>query len=137
MTTANRRLTPRAAFEAAPFEAAIALAAFISAIVYWSQPDAAAASAIGQTAATLTPYWEVLYGVGGLLVILGLLQSLRVEAAGLSLFIAAVAIQSITIVDFRGLTGVASAMTFAAIALAGIIRIHVLYKAWSASTAGR
>jgi hypothetical protein len=123
--------TAKVAFQGAPFESAIAVATLVSCLVYLIDTNNATPPSISHTARELTPYWEALYGVSGALVLCGLAASLRLEAAGLCLLIAAVVIQAVSIVDFAGLPGVATMLIFTAIATAAMVRIYTLYRLWS------
>lgn len=114
-----------------PFEAALAFAAALAGVVGLADPSGLSNSALGQTARELLPVWEALYFTGGALILVALLmRSLRLEVAGLSLFIAAVLLQAAAILDFAGVQGVTSAATFIALAAACAGRAWVLISRW-------
>lgn len=122
----------------APFEAAIAFATVIAAGIYLVNPEAVSRTAVGHTAQQLLPYWEALYLAGGLMVLYGLVRlSLRMEASGLFLLAAALAINALSIIDFSGMTGIASAATFAALVVACGMRVAFLMRLWRGSRGGR
>jgi hypothetical protein len=128
----RRRLRQRLALLLiTPFEAAVAFAAMFAGAVYLLDPTAVGRSALGRTAQQLLPVWEVLYVTGGVAILISLMwRSLRLEVAGLALFVSAMLIQAIAIVDFAGAQGIASAATFAAVAAACIGRCWVLIDLW-------
>jgi GAF domain-containing protein len=114
-----------------PFEAAIAFAAALAGAVGLIDPSGLSNSALGHSAQELLPVWEALYFTAGSLILIALLmRSLRLEVAGLLLFIAAVVLQAAAILDFAGVQGVTSAATFIALALACAGRAWVLVSRW-------
>lgn len=114
-----------------PFEAAIAFAAALAGAVGLLDPSGLSNSALGRTARELLPVWEALYFTGGVLILRALLiRSLRLEVAGLFLFIAAVLLQAAAIFDFAGVQGITSAATFIALAAACAGRAWVLISRW-------
>ena len=117
-----------------PFEAGIAFAATVSAVVGMLDPTSVNGSVLGRTARELLPVWQVLYALAGVLILFGLLRSLRTEAAGLCLLVAAVLIQVVSLIHLTGTTGLVSAATYGAIATAAVIRIRVLVWLQKAAT---
>jgi hypothetical protein len=114
----------------APFEAAIAFAAVVAFVVYVIDPHGVARSAVGHTAPTLLPFWEVLYALAGVTILASLWQtSLRFEVVGLLILSSALAINAVSIVNFNAAAGAASAATFAALGGACIGRLSFLLGA--------
>ncbi len=111
-----------------PFEAAVALAALSSSLVGVVDPASIRASVLGRVAgAGLVTAWQAFYALGGVLMLVGLLRSLRLEAAGLCLLIAGALLQMVSLIEVRAFTGVVSATTFGGIAGAAAVRIRVLW----------
>ena len=110
-----------------PFETAIALAAVSSALVGVVDPASIRGSVLGRVAGSgLVDVWQTFYALAGLLILVGLVRSLRLEAAGLCLLAAGALVQMVSLIEVRAFTGVVSASTFAALALASVVRIRVL-----------
>lgn len=114
-----------------PFEASIAFAALLGCVVFLVDPGPIRLTAVGHTARSLLPFWEALYGLGGVLILLGLLTlSIRFEVTGLIVFSAALVINVIAVVHFAGVEGAATAATFAGLGMAAISRTLFLLKGW-------
>jgi hypothetical protein len=121
--------TPRGAYLAAhAFELFTASLAIFAAAAFFAQPDQLARSAVGQAVHPFDYAWNVSYGLGGILVTVGILRRAEwLEVAGLSFFAGAVLVNGVAIFLERGLTGLASAPPLIGFAIASVSRIAYLW----------
>jgi hypothetical protein len=117
------------------FEAALGVAAAVAGIVYFIDPGSLHQSSIGLGLQNLAIVWSALYFVGGVLMLGGLVwASLRMELAGICLFIPAMLTQGVVIMLFAGTRGVAAAASFIAFMAAAAVRAR---KVWGLGNAIR
>jgi hypothetical protein len=109
------------------FELFTAVLAVVASLNYYWQPQNLSDSSIGHVQFP-DLLWNTLYGVGAILVAAGLVRlSIRVEAAGLSIFAAAVAINALAVYHYRGTSAAATIAIFVAFFLASLVRLHTIY----------
>lgn len=108
------------------FELFVALLAVLSCVIFFVKPSLYASSAVAQFA----PWdfaWNTMYGVGGVLVIVGLVRlSPRLEVAGLCLFCSAVSINAVLVLSVYGGAAWPTIPTFVGFAAASLVRIAYL-----------
>lgn len=122
--TGIRRVHPAAANS---FELFVALLSINAGIAFLLSPDDLEHAAVGQLLHPWDFAWNVLYVVGGLLIVVGLMRrSVRVEVAGLWLFASAVAIADLAVIAVAGLVGAAAVAIYTAAFLACASRIWTL-----------
>lgn len=111
------------------FELFVALLAIVAAISYLLDPQNLSNGTIGHVQFP-DALWFGLYGVGSILVVIGLVRiSPRIEVMGLCLFCASVLIQALAIAQLRGWPSAASIAIYTGFAIASILRSYVLVKA--------
>lgn len=110
------------------FEAALGIAAAVAGVVYFIDPASLHQTSIGHNLQGLAFAWSALYFLGGLLMVGGLfVGSLRMELAGLCLFIPAMLTQGVAIMLFAGTRGVSPAMSFVAFCVAALLRARTVW----------
>lgn len=121
----------RAKYFDRPFEMWVALAAVVTAATFFLDPKSLNASVVSLALDHnwLVKAWNLLYGVGGLVTLVGLVRSSpRVEGAGLCFLTAGISVSSVAIIVLRGNPSVTSfALQFGA-AVACVLRIKFLLK---------
>lgn len=116
---------------AAPFETMIAVATLATGIVLIFDPHALKDAAIGAGTQSILYLWESLYMLGAIGILAGLTSHrIRVEIAGLLIFMAAIITNAVAIVDVAGIRGLNSALTFTAIAVGCAGRCYALINLW-------
>lgn len=105
------------------FEAATGLAAAAGGVGYFFDEHSLLDASIGQGLQSLAGAWSILYFAGGVMILLGLVRgSLRVELAGLCLFLPAALTEGATIALFAGSKGSAPGALFLGLAVAAVFR---------------
>lgn len=111
------------------FEAALGVAAVIAGLVYVTDPEALRATSIGASTGAYAPAWSALYFFGGLGILGGLISgSLRVELAGLCLFMPAMVFEGIVILAVAGSRGISPAASFVAFTVAAALRARTVLR---------
>lgn len=122
--TGIRRVHPAAANS---FELFVALLSINAGIAFLLSPDDLEHAAVGQLLHPWDFAWNVLYIVGGVLIVLGLTRArVRVELAGLWLFASALAIADMAVVAAAGVMAAAAVAVYTAALLACVTRIWTL-----------
>lgn len=123
-TNGRRREVRRALLIANVWELFVCGLSVFAAVNYFLHPVNLSDSSIGHIGFPDVA-WNTLYGVGALLVVVGLLKlSPRLEAGGLSIFTSAILIQIIAIVHYRGASTSASTLAvLVGFAAAALVRI--------------
>jgi hypothetical protein len=129
-----RRLHLRRAYVYANvFEFWLGLGAALAGVTFFVNPESLSNSSVGEQAGILAVAWSALYMLGGLGVCVGMLGCLRpwgvrVELAGLSLLTAAVLINAVSIVAYRGWAGSGAVVTYTSLAIASILRARYVIR---------
>lgn len=111
------------------FEAAIAIAAFASGVLFIVEPAAVRDSAVAQVGGYLAILWGALYGYGGLFVLAGLTSpSPRLELVGLSLFGSASLIDAFALAIARGPAGARLVLVYLAFSAASCLRAFLVLR---------
>lgn len=113
--------------QANAFELFTAILAIVASLTYFYQPQNLSDSSVGHIRFP-DVLWNGLYGVGAILVALGIVRlDVRVEAIGLSLFAAAVTIDAAAVYHYRGWPASSTIAIFVAFGVASVIRLHTLF----------
>lgn len=117
-----------ASLSANAFELFVCLLALVAAISFFINPDTYDDTAVGQF---LHPYdfvWNMMYGLGALLVVVGLVRlKPQIEVAGLCLFTSAVSINFVaTLTVYGTVSFLSAAPIYLGFAMASLIRAHYL-----------
>jgi hypothetical protein len=109
------------------FELFVAVAALLTALQFITDPTARMQAAVGSIGETFAWGWTILYMLGSLGVIGGLLRpDDRWELAGLMSFSAAALVNAASLFQVRGASGGYVALTFLAFVFGAATRIHLL-----------
>lgn len=113
------------------FELWVGAAAFVSAVLFFIQPEALINSSVAhEIGDTLANVWNAFYLTGGVAVLIGLFQpSPRFEIAGLCIVGAAVCTNALAILSTFGMRGIGTSLTLLALAAGSWIRAYLVYKA--------
>lgn len=119
----DRRSFRRNYLDGNAFEWYLSLAAVVSSLAQFLDVNALYSASVGQQVGRWALAWNALFFVGGLMIAVGLaVPTLRVELAGLCLFFSATAINGSAILVVFGTRGIATTLTYAALAAAAYKR---------------
>jgi hypothetical protein len=115
-------------FLATGFEAAIAFAAVLSALVFLAAPDVLRQSPVGRVLHPWDYVWSVGYGLAGLTILFGLFTlKPQWEIAGLALFAGAIFVNLVAVVSLGGWRGFTTDVLLVGFIAASVARIWVLF----------
>lgn len=119
----DRRHFRRSYFRSNAFEVFAAFAAVMAGVAFVLVPGAIEGSTVARQAGALSALWGLLYGLGGLVVLVGLwMLSARVEVIGLFLLGAAAAIDGIALLLFQWPVGIRTGLIYLAFVAAAVTR---------------
>lgn len=122
----DRRHFRRSYVRSNAFEAFVAFAALVAGIAFVLVPGSIDGSTVARQAGALAGIWGVLYGMGGLVVLVGLwLLSARIEVIGLFLLGAAAAIDGIALLLFQWPVGIRAGLVYLAFVAAAATRAYL------------
>lgn len=126
----QRRRRPRTRYLVAhAFEGAVGFAAVLGGVVYFIDPHSLLEASIGRGLGGLIGVWSVLYFLGGVGILWGLVRpSLRIELVGLCLYMPAVLTNGVAVTLIAGAKGVPYAATFVAVAVAVVVRARAVWE---------
>lgn len=113
------------------YEVAIAVAAIVTAMVFFIQPDALQDSVLGVEGGVMAYVWAGTYFAGGVGVTSAVLfaphpGAWRLEVAGLMLLASAGVVYALVVCTARGLPGLPSTTIYLAITVGSLVRAHVV-----------
>lgn len=124
-----RRELRRDLFARNAFEFLVAALALLAVPIILLSKGGLHTSAVGHMTASLAPSWLALFGLGALLILIGIIRlSPRAEIIGLILFTAAMVTDGVAVIFYSGGGGAAGAMMFLAIGIASIWRVRQIWK---------
>lgn len=134
----DRRSFRRGYFLGNAFEAWAALAALLAGVAFIIEPGSVQNSTVAQQAGLLAIVWGLLYGVGGLVVLIGLwLPSPRVELSGLCMFGSAAAIDGLSLLVFKFPVGIRVGLLYLSFVAASVMRGYLVLRLARISTEGK